>query len=249
MTETTFISNLSQAARENPLAATLIGGGTLWLLLGNRRMGDAVAGATSVARPLAESGIRGMSHAAEAVSSAAGDVTSASRRAADSSTDAVRSMMRSARGATTDTSSALRDRVTDAMERTADTFSRGTEAMRSANPLPQVQRGYAGAQSALTDLLEHQPLLIGAIGLAIGACVANAIANTEFENKWAGPVSDEAKEAAKGSAEQIAETAQRAAGESGHELRAAASEAVDTLRKAGQDVVQSARETANAGRT
>ena len=101
----------------------------------------------------------------------------------------------------------------------------------------------------LTDLLERQPLVIGAIGLAIGACCANAFASTSFENAiGAGPVSDEVKEAVKGRAEHVTEIATHSAGEAGSEFRAAASEAVDTLRKAGQGAVQSVRETAPAGR-
>jgi ElaB/YqjD/DUF883 family membrane-anchored ribosome-binding protein len=247
-TNDTFISNLSQAARDNPLAAALIGGGALWLLLGNRAVGNAFTGATSLAQPLAESGMRGISSAADAVSGAAGAMASAGGRAADATTDAARSIMRGATDAAADAASAVRDRATDTLERTSDTLGRGGEALRSANSMPRIQQGYAGAQSALTDLLERQPLVIGAIGLAIGACCANALASTAIEDEWAGPVSDELKEAVKGRAERVAETATRAAGEAGSEFRAAASEAVDTLRKAGQDVVQSVRETGTAGR-
>jgi hypothetical protein len=245
----TFVSNLSQAARDNPLAAALIGGGALWLLFGNRAVSNAVAGVTSVAEPLAEGGMRGVSSAADAVSSAAGTVASVSGRAADAAADAARSMMRSVGDAASTGTASVKDRMAGSFERSADTFNQGTDAVRSANPLPQIQRGYAGVQSALTDLLDRQPLVVGAIGLAIGACCANALASTAFENEWAGSVSDEVKEAVKGRAELVTETAKRAAGEVGTEFRAAASEAVDTLRKAGQDAVQSARETADAGRS
>jgi hypothetical protein len=40
-----FMSNLSQAARDNPLAAALIGGGALWLMFGNRAFGSLASGA------------------------------------------------------------------------------------------------------------------------------------------------------------------------------------------------------------
>jgi hypothetical protein len=243
----TFISNLSQAARDNPLAAALIGGGALWLLLGNRAVGNAFAGVTSIAEPVAEGGMRAASSAADAVSSTAGAVANASGRAVDAATGAARSMMRTTSDATMEGAAAARDRMAGGVERATETLNHGTETLRSANPLPQLQRSYTGAQSALTDLLDRQPLIIGAIGLAIGAGVANAIASTAFENEWAGPISDEVKEAVKGRAEHVAETAQRAAGEAGREFRAAASETADTLRKAGQDAVQSVRETADTG--
>jgi len=33
-----FLDNLKEAVRENPLSAALIGGGALWLLMGNDRL-------------------------------------------------------------------------------------------------------------------------------------------------------------------------------------------------------------------
>ena len=42
-----FIDNLIVAARENPLSAALIGGGALWLMMGDRRLGDATRSASS----------------------------------------------------------------------------------------------------------------------------------------------------------------------------------------------------------
>jgi hypothetical protein len=42
---------------------------------------------------------------------------------------------------------------------------RSSEVLQSANPMPEIQRGSASAQSALIDILERQPLLIGAIAL------------------------------------------------------------------------------------
>jgi uncharacterized protein YjbJ (UPF0337 family) len=241
-----FVSSLSQAARDNPLAAALIGGGALWLLLGNRGIDGAITGARSIAQPLAESGMRGMSGAADSLSSAAGAVSSATGRAADAATEAAQSMMRNASEASAAGSIAVRDRMANAAERATDTLGQGKDSLLAANPMPHLQQGYAEAKSALTDLLDRQPLVLGAIGLAIGAGVANAIASTALEKEWVGSTSNEVKDALQGRAEQIAATAQRAAGEVGSEFRAAASEAADTLRKAGQDVVQSVRETAHA---
>ena len=69
-----------------------------------------------------------------------------------------------------------------------------------------------------------------------------------LENNLAGALSDELKEAVKGRAEHVAETAQRAAGDIGSDFRAAASEAADKLRKTGDKAVQTVKETVDAGR-
>jgi hypothetical protein len=42
------------------------------------------------------------------------------------------------------------------------------------------------AQSTLADMLERQPLVLGAIGLAIGAAVAGAFRTSGLENEWIG---------------------------------------------------------------
>jgi hypothetical protein len=47
-----FLNSLVSAARENPLAATLVGGGALWLLVGNEKLKNAAATATAATSPL-----------------------------------------------------------------------------------------------------------------------------------------------------------------------------------------------------
>jgi hypothetical protein len=237
-----FMNNLTQAARDNPLAAALIGGGALWLLCGNRAFGSMAAGAASIAQPVADAGMRGMSSAADAV-------TGAGSRATEAVAQTARSMTRTATEAAASGAAAIRDRATEGVNRTAETLG------SAPDPRPYLEKGYAGiekgyssAQSALTDLLERQPLVLGAIGIAIGAGVANAIGKTSVENEWAGSLSDEFKDAVKGRAEHVAETAKRAGGDVASEFRAAAGEAADKLRKTGEEAVQAVKETADAGR-
>ena len=49
-----FIDNLVKSARENPLAAALIGGGAFWLLAGNESLKKAASSATAAASSLAD---------------------------------------------------------------------------------------------------------------------------------------------------------------------------------------------------
>ena len=59
-----FIDGLTAAARENPLAAALIGGGALWLLIGSDKLKNAAGSVTSAAAPLADLGARAQRSAA-----------------------------------------------------------------------------------------------------------------------------------------------------------------------------------------
>ena len=81
--------------------------------------------------------------------------------------------------------------------------------------------------------------MLGAIGLAIGAGVASAIASMAVENEWAGPISDEVKDLVGERTADVADSAQRAAGELGDEFRAAASETAGKLREAGARAAES----------
>ena len=49
-------------------------------------------------------------------------------------------------------------------------------------------------QSTFSDLLERQPLVLGAIGLAVGAAIAGAFSASDLENGSMGELSDNVKE-------------------------------------------------------
>ena len=51
-----FVDGLAAAARENPLAAALIGGGALWLLIGSDKLKSAASSVASAAAPLGDLG-------------------------------------------------------------------------------------------------------------------------------------------------------------------------------------------------
>jgi hypothetical protein len=225
-----FVSRLTQAARDNPLAAALIGGGALWLMLGDRVIGGAAGGMAAGARSAAEAGQQGLSQAADSMSAAGA-------RSLDRATDGARAAADAA-GSAVDS---VRQGVSGMVERAGAAFSQAAEATRASvpDPAPLARSAYRTTQSALTDLLDRQPLVIGAIGLAIGAGVATAVASTAVENEWAGPISDEVKGLVRERTEGVADTAQRAAGELGDEFRAAASETADKLREAGARAARS----------
>ncbi len=48
------------------------------------------------------------------------------------------------------------------------------------------KESFTKAQSMLADMFERQPLVLGAIGLAVGAAAAGAFRPSELENEWIG---------------------------------------------------------------
>ena len=63
-TQTGFFDSLTSAVQENPLAAALIGGGALWLLIGNDKLKGAASSAAAAASPMVDIGARNLRSAA-----------------------------------------------------------------------------------------------------------------------------------------------------------------------------------------
>ena len=67
-TQGSFVDSVVMAARENPVAAALIGGGALWLLIGNEKLKSAASLATA-SFPSADTGARSQRSARSSVES------------------------------------------------------------------------------------------------------------------------------------------------------------------------------------
>jgi hypothetical protein len=207
-----FMDVLTQAARDNPLAATLIGGGALWLLFGRQ----ASSAYSEVVRPAAELGLRTAAHAVSEVG------------------DSVRKQAEALDGGARSAASRV---ASDAAGRTAAATDAATEKLRGAkqrlqgasDALPNLGGRVQEARSALSDMLERQPLVLGAVGVAIGAALAGAAAATRLEEKWAGETSRSLKDGVTervGATLSVAEDAARAIGA---EARAGATDVVEAL--------------------
>ncbi|WP_291692162.1 hypothetical protein [Bradyrhizobium sp.] len=78
-----------------------------------------------------------------------------------------------------------------------DRFDEGVAFAREqlgklGNPLPK--DGLFKAQWSLANLLEREPLLVGAISLVIGAAIAGAFRVSDLENEYVGKLSDGLKD-------------------------------------------------------
>jgi len=78
----------------------------------------------------------------------------------------------------------------------ASSFDEGVTAQENfsklGNSFPDKET-INSAKSSLADMLEWQPLVFGAVGIAIGAAVAGAFRACEIENKYIGETSDDVK--------------------------------------------------------
>jgi hypothetical protein len=169
-----FVRDLGEAARQNPLSAALIGMGVMWLFTGGRTVG----GAQEFVR---RSGF-------DRIPDAAKDAFEAARTTVKSGTDAIGERVVSATGALLDGSVGALDSATRVGRDYAGTASEYVSSMPGAGA-----EMFYTVRSNLTDVFRAQPLALGAIGLAIGAGIAAALPPSEVEATYLGETSDAVK--------------------------------------------------------
>jgi ElaB/YqjD/DUF883 family membrane-anchored ribosome-binding protein len=230
------MESLTAAARANPVGAALVTGGALWLLLGDGGLKSIGGGLAAAAEPVVDLTTRNIRKAAghgktpwedrrnEHIRETAGDLR-----------DTAKSAMHAASKAASSTISSLQD-----------TVDSGTSSVRDAlDAMPDVRyaarQTYGKAQSSLAEALEHQPLLLGAIGLAIGAMAAGAFESTRTEKEWFGPVSEDLKSRAQRRGGALSQSLREAADTVSNQANEVAEEALARVRDAGADAIEAAR--------
>jgi len=209
-----FVNALQDAVRENPVSAALIGMGVLWMFMGGSTtslfggsgrksiFGAAAHGGEEVGSVMRDTA----SHAGGAVRRASADITDA----------AVRTV-----GEARDAASAAYDSTADMASRGAEAISKATSTAANALQESGVRLG-STVQQNLSDLFERQPLLLGAVGVAIGAGIAASLPATETEKKVMG-------EAAQALRETVSETTSQVKGQ----VKEMASAAMEEAKKQG----------------
>jgi hypothetical protein len=110
-------------------------------------------------------------------------------------TDAVKDAASSLGGAVNRTG----ELVADSMSRAANGWSRDDEggtSRQSTNSASGVAGSFSSAQHALVDLFARQPLMLGAVGVAIGAAIAASLPLSYGENRLMGETADALKDRA-----------------------------------------------------
>ena len=234
-----FIDGLSAAARENPLAAALIGGGALWLLIGSDKLKNAAGSITSATAPIADLGARAQTSAFSSWEDSYGSMRNRASRMQDEASHTVNETVSKARTAASDAMSGaaetMSERFDEGMAGAREMFDRVGRALPRKETLRQ-------AQSSLSDLLERQPLVLGAVGLAIGATVAGALAKSSLEDEWVGDLSDGLKADLKERAGAVSQSVREASDTLKAELADAGAEYADRVQQAGRDALDAGRE-------
>jgi hypothetical protein len=184
-TQTSFLDNLREAVRENPLAAALIGGGALWLLMGDEKLKRAGSSMGAAAAPLADIGAPNLRPKPKFTTSpptAPEMDNGSSHHLGDTLRDAKNTASEAASGA----ADAIKDRFDESVTYARENVGKLGGAMPRKETIARVQ-------SSFSNLLERQPLLLGAIGLAVGATVAGAFSGSALESEWMGELSDNVK--------------------------------------------------------
>jgi len=207
-----FFDDLGRAVQANPVPAALIGMGALWMLMGGGRTTAAAAllsgGASRVADTLAP--------AASAIGSGVGRLADGVSGLASNAAEGISELSSGAKEMAQRTFETAGEAAADGAERlsstTADAGSRLSEQAGSA---AQGATAFAGAvQGNLAETFERQPLLVGVVGLAIGAAIAGAFPKTRFEEEMigdqAGAAKDKVQTLASEQAENLGSIANRA---------------------------------------
>jgi len=198
-----FVSGLQDAVRQNPVSAALVGMGLLWMFTGGNRLSTAAAFFPAVAKGAAAGAADGLLRTAGVVSAAGEGVKSLGERFVDG----VRDTLSEATAATGDAATRTVEGVNSVAAQSAAQLRSTTAEIGAAD------YGVGQLQQNLKQTFERQPLLLGAIGLAIGAGMASAFAATQFEKDAVGEtaerVTDQLKEMATTQVDRVTAAAER----------------------------------------
>jgi hypothetical protein len=169
-----LVDRLNAAIRDNPLAASFIGAGLAWMLFGGAKGFSKAAGLAATVGGAAKS------TASDLGDALAGGVTKAG-------TTVGAAVRRNASGALDAATSVVSDVSPPAPLKTIQAVSQPPSAADDGLAATAAGRHYGPViPSKLSEHLERQPLLLGVIGLGIGAGIASAFATTEAEGELMG---------------------------------------------------------------
>ncbi|MGZ8273290.1 MAG: DUF3618 domain-containing protein [Burkholderiaceae bacterium] len=165
-----FGRNLADTTRNNPVPVALIGIGIAWLAMSGRQGSVGGQGAH-------DSSLHGLTASEHGANDSSLHGLAASEQSGEASmTERARRISREARSRVSETVEGARSAMHDATDRSRQSYDR--------------------ARAGVSHVIDEQPLVLGALGLAVGAALGAMLPRTESEDEWLGDVSDRAKASA-----------------------------------------------------
>ena len=255
-----FVKNLGTAAKSNPVPVALIGLGIAWLMLGGctpgylqssrsqsydtgdtdsgGAFGGAIGAASSYVRPPGEQARSAggyMSSAGHAVSDAVSRVGSSLRGMGQRAGETASGMGQSLGGTASSASDRVRQMGED-VRNLASEWSEGASGMtetardRAHRASEIVQEQAMEMRDNTSQMLRDQPLIAGALGIAIGAVIGALLPLSRRENEMMGETRDQVVDQAMQYGQQTVDQATEAAK---NVANAAAEAAKDEAQKQG----------------
>jgi ElaB/YqjD/DUF883 family membrane-anchored ribosome-binding protein len=196
-TSNKVLTTAVEQLRENPIPIALIGLGVAWLAISQTRRASGGAGYPEGYYPTyegydEEEGLRAK----------------------------VRAKAEAAKAKLHETAEQAKHRLASAQSHAGDGLAAARGKASEYAHVAQDKAGEYGryAKRRFDETLDHEPLVIGAIGLAVGAAIGAALPASPVERRYFGPARNKAAEAAKASIDQVKDVAQRAYGQVKEEL-------------------------------
>ncbi|WP_263264248.1 DUF3618 domain-containing protein [Pseudomonas sp. RIT-PI-S] len=194
-----FFQNLGTTVKNNPIPTVLATLSLAWLAMNQNR-------------PIAPARVNtgpSLMDRASAAASKVGHAVDSAKEQLRGAADSAKGQLREAADSVTSRTSAIKDKASSWKDGASDRLSDGSDQLnRSAQDLTQ-QAKQTGAQvgaqvkGQFEYLLQEQPLVLAAVGLALGAAFGAALPSTRQENRLIGKASDNITGQLKAKAQQV----------------------------------------------
>ena len=167
----TALSNLKNQIRDNPLPLSLVGAGLAWLMLGKPASEPTNAGGNI---DFGRATHRDRGSPAEPTDSALGKVSDATTGAMDSA-------------------STIAGNAVEGTKRSAEQILTSVTG-KAGEWKDQASEMTKGGKQTLEDLLQREPLIVAALGVAVGAAIGALLPTTDFEDEQLGDYRDKVRD-------------------------------------------------------
>lgn len=208
-----FFQNLGTTVKNNPVPTVLAGLSLAWLAMNQNR---------PIAPRRVSDGPSLMDRASVAASKVGQAVDSAKQQLRGAA-DSVTTRASAVKDSVTSSASSVKDKATTWRDGAGDRLSQGSERLNhGAHDLTHHAKT-TGVQvkGQFEHLLQEQPLVLAAVGLALGAAFGAALPSTRQENRLLGKTSDRLAEQAKSKAREVKSTVKSEAGAAVEQARGA----------------------------